>query len=333
MNPTNAVLAVTLNCNARCVMCDIWKQRSADEMQPTEYLKLPTSLREINLTGGEPFLRQDLPEVVGAVRQACPRARLVISTNGLLPDRMQQMAPRLLRSGSALAVRVSIDGLGEAHDRVRGVPGSFARALRGLEGLKAAGVQDLGVSMTLLAENVTQVDQVYRLAEELGVELSVTLASDSPIYFGEGKASLRPQDGGELLLQLHRLAWNEYRHWQPKRWFRAWFERELARYALSGRRPLACDAGRGFFYLDPLGSVFCCHLLPHRLGSLREEDWKSLWHSPQAQRAREEVVGCQACWMVCTARTKMRRNLPRIGVQALVGKIEARLRGLGGGQR
>jgi radical SAM protein with 4Fe4S-binding SPASM domain len=333
MKPSSAVVAVTLNCNARCVMCDIWKQSSAGEMQPTEYLKLPASLREINLSGGEPFLRQDLPEVVAAIRQACPLARLVISTNGFLVDRMQQMAPLLLRLGSALAVRVSIDGLGETHDRLRGVPGGFARALRGLEGLREAGVQDLGVGMTLLAENAAQVSQVYQLAEELGVEFSVTLASDSPIYFGEGKARLRPQDGGELVPQLRRLAWNEYRHRQPKRWFRAWFERELAHYALRGRRPLTCDAGRAFFYLDPEGSVFCCHLLPHRLGSLREKDWESLWHSAEAQRVRQEVAGCQACWMVCTARTQMRRHLPRIGVQALAGKIEAHLQGLQGGPR
>jgi radical SAM protein with 4Fe4S-binding SPASM domain len=331
VNPTSAVVAVTLNCNARCVMCDIWKQRSVGEMQPLAYRNLPASLREINLSGGEPFLRQDLPEVIAAIRQACPQARLVISTNGLLVDRMLQMAPRLLELGSALAVRVSVDGLEETHDRLRGMPGGFARALRGLEGLKEAGVQDLGVGMTLLAENVAQVSQVYQLAERLGVEFSVTLASDSPIYFGEGKARLRPHAQGELLSQLRRLAWNEYRHRQPKRWFRAWFERELAQYALHGQRPLACDAGRGFFYLDPQGSVFCCHLLPHRLGSLREEGWASLWLSAEAQAARQEVAGCQACWMVCTARAQMRRNLPRIGVQALVGKIRAHLEAPQGG--
>jgi MoaA/NifB/PqqE/SkfB family radical SAM enzyme len=333
MNPTSAVVAVTLNCNARCLMCDIWKQPGAGEMQPREYLRLPASLREINLTGGEPFLRRDLPEVVAAVRQACPRARVVISTNGLLVDRMGEMAPRLLQQAPALGVRVSIDGLEETHDRLRGVPGAFERARRSLEGLRVAGVQDLGIGMTLLVENVAQIGQVYRLAEALGVEFSVTLASESPIYFGDNKAHLRPRDGEELPQQLRRLAWNEYRHGRPKHWFRAWFEEGLAGYARHGQRPLACDAGRGFFYLDPLGSVFCCHLLPHRLGSLREEDWKSLWRSPQAQRAREEVVSCQACWMVCTARTQMRRNLPQIGVQALVGKIKAHLRGLQGGPR
>lgn len=333
MNPSSAVVAVTLNCNARCVMCDIWKQPSAGEMQPAEYLRLPSSLREINVSGGEPFLRQDLPEVLSAIQQACPRARLVISTNGILVERMRQMAPRLLRLGHAVGVRVSIDGLEETHDRLRGVPGGYGHALRGLATLRQAGVQDLGVGMTLLAENVAQVSQVYELAEELEVEFSVSLASNSPIYFGKDKACLRPQDGDELLTELRRLAWAEYRHRQPKRWFRAWFAQKLAQFALHGQRPLACDAGRGFFYLDPQGSVFCCHLLPHRLGSLRRVDWTSLWNSKEAQRARQEVAGCQACWMVCTARTRMRKRLPQIGVQIVAGKIEAHLQALQGGLR
>jgi radical SAM protein with 4Fe4S-binding SPASM domain len=330
MNPTSAVVAVTLNCNARCLMCDIWKQSSTGEMQPDEYLRLPASLREINLTGGEPFLRRDLPEVVAAVRQACPRARVVISTNGLLVDRIQEMVPRLLRPVSGLGVRVSIDGLEETHDRLRGVPGGFMRTLRTLEGLREAGVQDLGVGMTLLAENVAQVGQVYRLAEALGIEFSVTLASDSPIYFGDDKARLRPRDGDELPQQLRRLAWNEYRRARPKHWFRAWFEEGLAGYARHGRRPLACDAGQGFFYLDPEGSVFCCHLLPHRLGGLREQDWASLWSGAEAERTRRAVAGCQACWMVCSARSQMRRHLPRIGARVLAAKLQAHLRSVQG---
>ncbi len=333
MKPTSAVIAITLNCNARCVMCDIWKQRSVNEMQPREYRNLPHSLREINVSGGEPFLREDLPEVIAVIRQACPQARLVISTNGILVDRIQQMVPRLLELGPALAIRVSVDGLEDTHDRLRGVPGVYGRALRGLEALRHAGVRDLGIGMTLLAENLAQISQVYHLAEELGVEFSVTLASDSPIYFGKDKACLRPQDGNQLLSELRRLAWAEYRHRQPKRWFRAWFAQELAQYALCGQRPLACDAGQGFFYLDPQGSVFCCHLLPHRLGSLRGVDWTSLWLSKEAQSARQAVAGCQACWMVCTARTQMRRNLPQIGAQIVAGKIEAHLQARQGGLR
>lgn len=330
MQPTSAVVAVTLNCNARCVMCDIWQQSSTDEMAPEEYLKLPASLRDVNLTGGEPFLRQDLLEVIVAIRQACPRARLVISSHGLLVERMRRLAPRLSQLGPWLGARISIDGIGETHNHVRGIPRAFTRALQGLRILKEGGIRDLGIGMTILEENVDEMVEVYHLAEELSVEFSLTIASDSPFYFGDGKTRLRPQNQDELVKQLQSLIVSEYRRGHPKRWFRAWFEKGLLGYALQGRRSLPCDAGQGFFYLDPSGTVYGCHILPHRLGSLREEDWEALWRSPEAQRARRKARGCQMCWMVCTARTQMGRNLLRIGPQILGDKLKAHIAGAPG---
>jgi MoaA/NifB/PqqE/SkfB family radical SAM enzyme len=327
MKPTYAIIAVTLNCNARCVMCDIWKQRSTGEMLPEEYLRLPASLRDINLTGGEPFLRHDLPDVIAAIGQTCPRARMVISSNGLLVERMRQFAPRLSRMGSSVAVRISIDGIGEVHNRIRGIPHGFTQALQGLRVLKEAGIKDLGIGMTIMDENVVEVRKVYQLAQELGVEFSITIASDSPIFFGTGKSRLRPQDQARFVAQLQWLIVSEYRRRQPKRWFRAWFGKGLVRHVLQGKRTLPCDAGRGFFYLDPYGGVYCCHLLPHSLGNLREKRWKTLWESPQAQAARQEVQGCERCWMVCTARTQMSKNLYYVAPQVLGDKIRAHLWG------
>jgi MoaA/NifB/PqqE/SkfB family radical SAM enzyme len=179
--------------------------------------------------------------------------------------------------------------------------------------------------MTILKENVGEVTQVYQLAEALQVEFSVTIASDSPIFFGSGKSCLRPQNEAELIKQLQFLINSEYRRMHPKRWFRAWFERGLLRYALQGKRSLPCDAGQGFFYLDPYGSVYCCHILPYRLGSLREQKWPALWQTPQAQVARRQVEGCETCWMVCTARTQMSKSLLHIGPQILSDKLKAHI--------
>lgn len=323
-DPITAVVAVTGRCNARCVMCDIWQQPAGAEMPPAAYGRLPSSLRVVNLTGGEPFLRRDLPEVVAAVRRACPGARLILSTNGLALPRVRELAPALAGLDPALAVRVSVDGLGAAHDRLRGVPGAFDRARQSLDLLRQAGIRDLGLSMTLVRENVGQVKAVYRLAEALGIEFSLTLASESPIYYGQGKASLRPE-GAALAGAVGPVIRAEYRHRQPKRWLRAWFTQRLLDHAAAGTRALPCDAASGFFYLDPGGEVYGCHLLPHRLGSLVDDEWPALWHGPAAGRARREAAACHGCWQVCTARTEMRRQFWRVGVQALAGKLVAHM--------
>jgi MoaA/NifB/PqqE/SkfB family radical SAM enzyme len=326
-NPTAAVVAVTDRCNSRCVMCDIWHRAGRPGLPPEAYRHLPPSLRVINLTGGEPFLRPDLAEVVATIRQACPQARQILSTNGLALPRIRHLAPILASIDPALAVRVSIDGIGTLHDRLRGVPGAYARARHALGSFQQAGISDLGISMTLVADNVEEVIGVYNLAEELGIEFSLTLVSESPIYYGQGKSSLRPS-GAALAQRLAPLIRAEYRHWHPKRWLRAWFTQGLldfARGAPVGRRPLPCDAAQGFFYLDPLGDVYGCHLLPNRLGSLVQAEWDALWNGSAAQMARRQAANCHGCWMVCTARTEMRRRLWRVGGQALTGKIAAHL--------
>jgi MoaA/NifB/PqqE/SkfB family radical SAM enzyme len=123
MGPIGCVAAVTYRCNSRCAMCDIWKQTPAErpELSPEDYRWLPASLRSINVSGGEPFLRDDLVEIVRVMREACPRARVVISTNGLATQRIVAAVP-LMRD---VAVRVSVDGVGEAHDTLRGVQGAW----------------------------------------------------------------------------------------------------------------------------------------------------------------------------------------------------------------
>ncbi len=70
MKPVDAVIAVTYRCNARCAMCGIWKSQPGPDLPPEVYRKLPSSLRDVNLTGGEPFLRDDLAAVHEAATAA-----------------------------------------------------------------------------------------------------------------------------------------------------------------------------------------------------------------------------------------------------------------------
>ena len=67
MVPKEAVIAVTYNCNARCMMCNIWKEKPGREVETSTYNKLPTTLKTINISGGEPFLRKDLPEIINII--------------------------------------------------------------------------------------------------------------------------------------------------------------------------------------------------------------------------------------------------------------------------
>lgn len=327
MGPTTAVVAVTLNCNARCVMCDIWKNRIKDELEPREFAALPASLRDINISGGEPFLRRDLPAIVAQMKNACPRARLVISTNGFLPDRIVVQMEEIVRIDPRIGLRVSLDGYAQKHEEIRGIPGGWEKCMKVLDSARRLGVRDLGIGVTIMDENVDHLRPLYEFSRERGLEFSLTVVSDSEIYFGADKSELRPRDQEVLSRELGWVVRREYRHTHPKRWFRAWFESRLLQYVLDGHRPLPCDAGSGFFYLDSLGNVYACHLRHLQMGNIREQRWQDIWGGEAADGIREQVRGCEQCWMICSSKSQMRQQLPRITSQVLREKALAHVRG------
>ena len=98
--PIDCVLAVTYKCNSRCTMCDIWKLKENSNLELDYYKKLPKTLRDINVSGGEPFLRQDLVQLIKILRKTYPKAKMVISSNGFLTDLIKEKMREILKIGN-----------------------------------------------------------------------------------------------------------------------------------------------------------------------------------------------------------------------------------------
>jgi MoaA/NifB/PqqE/SkfB family radical SAM enzyme len=302
--PLGCVVAVTYRCNARCLVCDIWKNDSDpdDELRPSDYAWLPGSLRSVNVSGGEPFLRADLAEVVSVIRSACPRARIVISTNGLLPERTERMMAQM----PGTAVRVSLDAADEKHDEIRGVPGCFERALETVRRLKALGVQDLGLAATSSERNPGELIRVRELAGELGVAFIASAAHSSPIFFGAHDED-RPR-GDEAAEEIAKIMRALLASGAPRDWAKAYFMRGLIDYVRGRPRRLPCRAGTDHFYLDPFGNVYPCNVSGHRMGNIREGSFEEL-RRRSWKEVSQAVRECgEQCWMVCTVGPPMRRR-------------------------
>ena len=303
--PVGCVAAVTYRCSGRCVMCDIWKRptEQARELAPGDYAWLPASLRSINVSGGEPFLRDDLPDVVRVMQRASPRARIVISTNGLDPARVERAVALMER----VAVRVSLDAVGPAHDRTRGVAGAYERVVETVARLKALGVSDLGLAATATASGEGgELPAVERLAAELGVAFTASVAHSSPIYFGE--------QGGErptsevVVSDVARIMRKRLASPKPSDWAKAYYLRGLVEYVRRRPRMLPCGAGEDHFFLDPWGDVYPCNVNGLRMGNIREGSFEEL-AARSRDAVREGVAGCrEQCWMVCTVSPPMRRR-------------------------
>lgn len=355
--PVDAVLAVTYRCNARCAMCGIWASKPMPEMEAEEFERLPSSLRDVNLTGGEPFLRDDLPEVHATVHRTCPRARTVVSTNGLLTGRIVEFMKQMRTVEPGIGAAVSLDGPAEDHDKLRGAPGTYERAIATVRGLRQEGFTNLRLAFTATASNAQYLGMVYDLARELGVEFTCAFEHASEHYFhrrarsvgagGVGAgfsprksiSGLKPaatRDRAEDVLrgsygdlatealrsQLQRVMRAELRSFSPKRWGRAYFMNGIWQFVRGEGRPLPCRAGRDFFFMDPSGNIYACNAMPFRMGSLKGRTFAEVWSSPDAEAARASATGCaNGCWMICTVRTAILRAKWRAMAWALRAKL------------
>jgi MoaA/NifB/PqqE/SkfB family radical SAM enzyme len=302
--PLGCVAAVTYRCNARCEICDIWRREAnpSRELRPEDYRWLPASLRSINVSGGEPFLRGDIADIVGVMRAACPGARIVISTNGLMPDRIAAEVARM----DGVAVRISVDAIGAQHDRIRGVEGAFDLAVETARRLKHQGVGDVGLAATSTGENAGELTKVRDLAREMGIEFIASAVHSSPFFFGAHEDQ-RPRSA-DVVAEIATIMRDELASHRPHDWAKAYYMRGLVDYVRGKPRRLPCRAGTDFFFLDPFGDVFPCNVRDFRMGHISEGTFEEL-RRRSAEAVRNAVDDCpEQCWMVCTVGPPMRRR-------------------------
>jgi len=290
-------------------MCGIWQVKDHDELPASEYSKLPKSLQTVNVTGGEPFLREDVVEVVRQIHDVSPKSRIVISTNGLLTERITKSISEIYGFHKRLGIGISIDGIGEVHDGIRGVRGTYEKAIGTLQAVKSLGLEDVRIAMTITDANAHQVLDVYHLSKDMGVEFASTFAHNSDVYF-RSSDNKPPEGTDKLRCDLESIQRMHLRSMRAKNWFRAYHMAGIAdpsiRKAGSGR----CEAASRFFFMDPKGDVFPCIVLDKLMGNIKDyRSFAELWESDGAKEARSAVERCEIdCWMACNVRSLLIRH-------------------------
>ncbi len=305
--PTDASIILTYRCPMRCQMCNIWKYPtdSKEEIKASDLATLP-KLKFINLTGGEPFIREDLPEIVEECYRHTPR--IVISTSGWYDERVIKLAEQFPKIG----IRISIEGLKDKNDELRGREGGFDKGLRTLRTLREMGLKDIGFGCTVSNHNSSDMLALYRLSQEMGMEFA-TAAFHNSYYFHKDDNVISNQE--EVAANFRRLIKNQLQEPHPKSWFRAYFNMGLINYIHGGRRLLPCEAGTANFFIDPWGEVYPCNGLEKKywmesMGNIHNAPFMDIWNSPQAQKVRELVKNCpKNCWMVGTASPVMKKHI------------------------
>jgi len=304
MKKLNGTVIVTYRCNARCTMCNRYKAPSTPEEEISiETIKKLPAMYFTNITGGEPFIRTDLKDIVRELYKKSDR--IVISTNGFFTDRIIDLCKEFPQVG----IRISIEGLEETNNAIRGLEDGFNRGYETLKKLVEMHHPDVGFGMTVQDCNAKDLVPLYKLSDEMHMEFA-TASLHNSFYFVEAKNIIHDRqmvaENFEALIN-ELLASNS-----PKKWFRAYFNHGLINYIYGQERLLPCDMAFDTFFIDPYGDVMPCNGTKEKevMGNLCEQDWETLWNSEQAESVRQKVRHCdRQCWMIGSVSPAMHKYI------------------------
>ena len=300
----NGTVIVTYRCNARCTMCSRYKRPSKPEEELSiEAIKKLPPMYFTNITGGEPFIRTDLKEIVRELYKKSDR--IVISTNGFFTDRIIDLCEEFPNVG----IRISIEGLEETNNAIRGLDDGFNKGYTTLKKLVEMKHPDVGFGMTVQDANARDLVPLYKLSDELNMEFA-TASLHNSFYFVEAKNIIkdRPmvaQNFEDLINELLKSN-------SPKKWFRAYFNHGLINYIYGQERLLPCDMAFDTFFIDPYGDVMPCNGTKEKLvmGNINEQGWEELWSSEQVDKVRDAVRHCtRNCWMIGSVSPAMHKYI------------------------
>ena len=300
-------------------MCNRYKEPSKpDEEITIETIKKLPRMYFTNITGGEPFIREDLPDIVRELYKKSDR--IVISTNGYFTDRIIALAKEFPQVG----IRISIEGLEETNNKIRGLENGFQRGYQTLKTLVNMGMKDVGFGMTVQDMNANDLVPLYEISDELGMEFATATLHNS-FYFVETNNKIH--DKQMVAENFEKLINKLLKSRSPKKWFRAYFNHGLINYIYGQPRLLPCDMSFDTFFIDPYGDVMPCNGTVEKevMGNLNRQTWDDLWNSPEAEAVRNKVRCCdRQCWMIGSVSPAMHKHIWRPALWVL----DHRLKGL-----
>jgi MoaA/NifB/PqqE/SkfB family radical SAM enzyme len=310
---------VTFSCNARCIMCDSWRKSAKGDLELAEietiYRALP-ELDAVRLTGGEPFVRKDLPRIAELVEQHLRPLLLHITTNGFLTDRIVSFVEQRDKK-TPLQLLVSLDGFGSKHDQVRGRPNAWKRTLATLEAL-APRQKELGLSLAVNqtvvdADGVEQFAKLAPMLRQMTVRHQLVVAyAESATYSVQTEREVPPEHDGHYQLfgelspdtasRLLRVANHSLCDYPiAERMVKGYYLTGLGNRLLNdiGRPKPKCVALGAHMRLLPNGDVPTCQFNTRAVGNLRDDPFSTVWSGAAAAVQRDWVAKCPGCWAEC----------------------------------
>lgn len=303
--PSNIVFVITSKCNSRCKTCFIWKHQESERKELTleEYNRIFKSINKtywVTVGGGEPFLREDFPEILNSICRLL-RPRIVnIPSNGSLPSKISGVIGKLIKSypGIQFILNLSLDHIGKRHDEIRGLKGSFESLLRtiALLGPLQGPNFTAGVHTVISRHNLEEFPYIYGwIKENLNPESYIIEDAQTREEYSNETCEFfkRKLDYLEALdFYLSKIKSERGKSTNRiRKAFRITYYDSVKNALRFNKNPLTCYAGYASCQINPYGEIWACATKRLVMGDLREHDYdfSGAWLSKTADRIRERM--------------------------------------------
>jgi len=332
--PFSLVISVCYRCNSRCLTCNVWK-KEAEELSLEEweqvFAKIGRTPYYLTFSGGEPFLRRDVVELIGLAYQYCQPRVITIPTNGLLCNAIPEQVEAILKAapGAQVGINLSLDGLGSQHDEIRNAPGTWERAMRTYRALRTLTHPNLTLSVHTVVSrfNVADVPTIYQGLQALEPDSYITEIAEERVELDTMGADITPapeeyaQAADFLIEHLQGQRFKGLARFAQA--FRIHYYDLVKRILHERRQVIPCYAGWASGHIAPDGDVWTCCTRAEPIGNLRQTDYdlRRIWFSEEAARLRRSIAAGECyCPMANASYTNMLLHLPTLArvIQAII---------------
>jgi MoaA/NifB/PqqE/SkfB family radical SAM enzyme len=327
--PVNITVSVSYRCNSRCKTCNVWLLPN-DDLILDEWDRVFQSLGDapywFTFSGGEPTLRKDLPDMVESAYHHCRPGIINIPTNGIqdrvIPSRIErvlQVAPK-----SEVIINLSIDGVGEKHNEIRGVRNNWSRAMSTYRRLKELKTEyknlTLGIHTVISNFNIDSFPELCDFVQrELKPDSFITEIAEERVELDTVGLGITPTaerytvaiDALLESMRDKRLSGVA----EITQAFRREYYEIVKRTLREQRQIIPCMAGVASAQIAPNGDVWTCCVRAESMGNLREHDYDfgTVWRTGKAKQLRQSIKARECyCPLANAAYTNMLTHGPTV---------------------
>lgn len=302
--PLNYTIILSMRCNSRCKTCNVWKMDPYQEMSREEWQKIFRSMGRspywLTFSGGEPFMRLGFTDIIQDAYRICKPKIINIPTNSLLGAKV--IAPKVKEiaqacPNSSVVINLSLDGIGEKHDEIRGIEGNFEKVMEVYKALRELNFPNLsiGIHSVVSKFNFDHIKDLHDYVKELGPDQYISEIAEERVELDTVGMPITP-DFDEYSLAINYLI-EKLEKSDPKKigrltkYFRIQYYKMVKRWLQKREQMLPCYAGVASTQISVVGDVWPCCIRADSMGNLKDNDFdfRKVWFSKKGAAIRKSI--------------------------------------------